>query len=1312
MSEPCMEDYTIGWICALQEEFEAACRMLDEEFKGPETSDINDNNTYVFGRIHEHNVVIGCLPDGRYGIGSAAVVSRDMVRSFPSLKFALMVGIGGGVPTSERDIRLGDVVVSVPQGKLGGVIQYDFGKRLSDGQFQLTSQLNSPPEVLLGAIPEMRRRHNDPRKSDRVLEHMKIMEDMPEYQRPAEDRLYRADYEHTGGITCVSCATNGLEERPLRVTKRAVTIHYGIIASANSVMKNAEERDKYARDPELNVLCFEMEAAGLMNNFPCLVIRGICDYSDSHKNDEWHRYAALAAAAYARELLHVLKPRKVTALPSWAGKFKEILSGLDTKVNQLSDGVQDMRFRQLNQEHQAILDWLTPVNYGSQQSDYFGNRQEGTGQWFLESAEYREWLDADGKTLFCPGIPGAGKTILSSIVINDLHTRFSDNPKIGIAYIYCNFRREQEQKIEDLLASLLKQFSGGWHCLPESVNSLHDKHKKNTTRPLLEELSETLQFVVELYAKVFIIVDALDECQALDDCRGRLLSEIFKLQGRFTVNLCATSRPISDITNIFNRALCLVIRATKDDVALYLKRHLATLRSVVRTNPRLQEQIKAGISDAVDGMFLLAHIYLQFLKDKVTENDVRRALEEIHKQKQAFRGNKHKLLSSAYDHAMERINRQETGLRELAIQVLSWITCAKRQLTTIEFQHALATKKGKRTLDTGDLVPVEDIVSVCAGLVTVDKESDIIRLAHYTTQHYFNDKRNELFPFVESNIIITCVTYLSFDVFKSGFCRTDEEFEERMRLNPFYDYSARHWGDHARETPTLCQEAIDFLGSAKKVESSSQALMAKKNLWSWQDSQVVPRQMTGLHLAAYLGIKDGVKILSIRNPVNHRDSYGRIALSYAAMRGNEAIVKLLLDTGKVDADARDNKGRTPLWWAAEGGHKATIKLLLSTGKVDVDARDENGWTPLSMAAGRGHEATIKLLLDTGKVNVDAKDGNGRTLLSQAAMAGRASLVKLLLSTGKVDVDARDENGWTPLSMAAGRGHEATIKLLLDTGKVDVDARDENGWTPLSMAAMAGRELRVKRLLDKEKVDVNARDTKYGRTPHLMASGGGHEAIVKLLLNTGKVEVDARDNKGRTPLWWAVGGGHEAIVKLLLDTGKVKVDVPDVDGWTPFLWAAERGHKAIVKLLLSTGKVDVDARDENGWTPLAMAAMAGRVFLVKLLLDTGKVDVNARDTKYGRTPLSWAAGRGHESIVKLLVEHRANVELKDKDERTALSRAITEGRVAITQLLAVQRSLVAEPSNTTSTPIIRKRPNSDQYPLSSITPSKRPRPTAG
>lgn len=324
MSEPAAEDFTIGWICALQEEYEAACRMLDDEFDGIEAAEVNDNNTYVFGRVGAHKVVIGCLPHGRYGTGPAAIVARDMIRSFPTLRFALLVGIGGGAPTRQRDIRLGDVVVGVPQGDHGGVVQYDVGKRLFDGRFrfQRTGQLNAPPEVILGALPEVQRRHNDPRKPDRVAEHLRRADDMPSYAYPATDRLYRADSEHKGGRTCTECEAAGLEERAPRNLDREVIVHYGTIASANSVMKSAFDRDQYANDPTLNVLCFEMEAGGLMNNIPCLVIRGISDYSDSHKNDEWQKYAALAAAAYARELLHVVKPVKVAVLPAWAGKIE------------------------------------------------------------------------------------------------------------------------------------------------------------------------------------------------------------------------------------------------------------------------------------------------------------------------------------------------------------------------------------------------------------------------------------------------------------------------------------------------------------------------------------------------------------------------------------------------------------------------------------------------------------------------------------------------------------------------------------------------------------------------------------------------------------------------------------------------------------------------------------------------------------------------------------------------------------------------------------------------------------------------------
>jgi nucleoside phosphorylase len=322
------DSYTVAWICALEEEYFCACRMLDEEFTGPEISEDNDNNTYVYGRIAKHYVVIGCLPAGRYGTNSAARVARDMVRTFPHLRFALMVGIGGGAPIIRNDIRndirLGDVVVSQPKDGFGGVIQYDLGK-LKDGRFQKTGQLNAPPEKLLGVIPEMRRLYSDKKKPDRLAEHLQRLDDMEEYQRPAIDRLYATNYPHVGGQNCDDCDSHSVVDRPERRNHRLLYVHYGTIASGNSVLKDAVVRDTYAKDPELNILCFEMEAAGLMNNVPCLVIRGICDYCDSHKNDDWHKYGALAAAAYARELLLVLRPQRVDIMLPWAERVSQEL---------------------------------------------------------------------------------------------------------------------------------------------------------------------------------------------------------------------------------------------------------------------------------------------------------------------------------------------------------------------------------------------------------------------------------------------------------------------------------------------------------------------------------------------------------------------------------------------------------------------------------------------------------------------------------------------------------------------------------------------------------------------------------------------------------------------------------------------------------------------------------------------------------------------------------------------------------------------------------------------------------------------------
>jgi nucleoside phosphorylase len=331
MSSP--EDYTVGWICAIEAEYLAAQLCLDETHPSlicrPSP---NDTNTYVLGKISDHNVVIACLPNGSYGTSSATNVATNMLRSFPNVRIGLMVGIGGGAPTLDNDIRLGDIVVSSPGDGKGGVFQHDFGKKVQEQDFQETGFLNRPPATLLTAVMSLRVEYK--RKPGSLEKAIDLVLDKEEEElreelcRPdaSTDTLYRSNFVHPAEskTPCVeSCGMDSanLVPRPKRKRLRSPVVHYGLIASGNQLMKDALHRDGLA--DKWKVLCFEMEAAGLMNDFPCLVVRGICDYSDSHKNKAWQGYAALAAAVYTKDLLRQFPPNRVKD----EKRIAEVLSG-------------------------------------------------------------------------------------------------------------------------------------------------------------------------------------------------------------------------------------------------------------------------------------------------------------------------------------------------------------------------------------------------------------------------------------------------------------------------------------------------------------------------------------------------------------------------------------------------------------------------------------------------------------------------------------------------------------------------------------------------------------------------------------------------------------------------------------------------------------------------------------------------------------------------------------------------------------------------------------------------------------------------
>ncbi|KAL5095410.1 hypothetical protein Trisim1_000188 [Trichoderma cf. simile WF8] len=306
------EDYTIGWVCALPNEQAAALFMLDERHEDL-VNPSNDQNAYTLGSIGKHKVVIAGLPKGRYGNNSSATVATRMISTFPNIRVGLMVGIGGGIP---EKTRLGDVVISCPSGTEPGVVQWDMGKAEHGGQFKRTGSLAPPPTALLTALGKFEADQITSRA--KMLSYLDGLKSMPTVPRSflksdfLKDVLFDPTYAHVEGEDCSRCDEKMLVQRKTR--EDDMVIHCGLIASGNQVIKDAVLRDKLYQMFDKNVLCVEMEAAGLMNDFPCIVIRGICDYADSHKDDKWQDHAAAVAAACAKAFLAVVPASEVDKL--------------------------------------------------------------------------------------------------------------------------------------------------------------------------------------------------------------------------------------------------------------------------------------------------------------------------------------------------------------------------------------------------------------------------------------------------------------------------------------------------------------------------------------------------------------------------------------------------------------------------------------------------------------------------------------------------------------------------------------------------------------------------------------------------------------------------------------------------------------------------------------------------------------------------------------------------------------------------------------------------------------------------------------
>ncbi|KAJ6566976.1 hypothetical protein B0H19DRAFT_1258148 [Mycena capillaripes] len=637
-------------------------------------------------------------------------------------------------------------------------------------------------------------------------------------------------------------------------------------------------------------------------------------------------------------------------------------------------------------ERTQIIEWLSPINFFLRHADISRTRQAGTGGWLLENPLFKQWESGSGRTLWCRGIPGAGKTVLVSKVVDHLNADCK-NKNNGVACIYLNHKEADEQKPSKLLAGLWRQL-----VLDKDVGSsakkIYQGHSEKHTSPSLDEVVHVLRSSFGEFSKVYIIVDAIDEYPEAH--RRILLQRLAAISS--TVNLMVTSRPHLTPDASLRNLQSMDIRANDDDVRKYIDAQIKMsprLLEHVQSQPKLRRDIHSKINSCtVDGMFLLAKLHIESLSTKNAIKTVRETLTDLPKN-----------LHENYNVVMQRIESQNEEDRKTARSALIWVANAKRPLKVSELTVALAIEPGARRLNAANVLGIEIILAVCAGLVTVDRRSSVVRFVHYTVQEYLDSIQAQRFPDAQTEITRTLLTFLAFDGFTNSFySRRAQSFafglarRRQPELPPLLEYS-QYCLEHAAGQPEaqLRSMIVEFLSRAIRWKQVMEFTWSSP-LWSYP----WPSQPTPLWIAAAANLLDTAKFLLEAVPLRkHPNSAASIAV------------------------------------ALDLGHSQMVELLLENGAY-VNQWCEPYRAPLVVVASHfGLENIVRLLINHG-ADLNAQGWEYGSALADASHFGRESIVQLLLENG-ADVNLRDKKYGSAIKAASQRGYKSIVQLLIRHG---------------------------------------------------------------------------------------------------------------------------------------------------------------------------------------------------------------------------------------------------------------------------------------
>ncbi|KAI4952726.1 hypothetical protein J4E91_003198 [Alternaria rosae] len=1151
--------------------------MLDEEYKDEDyDGDENDDNVYCTGSIAKHKVVIG---------------------------------------------------------QFGGVVQYDMGKS-APNEFRRTGFLNSPPQLLLSAVTAVHA--NNLLGKGTLRSRLTEVECIPAFQRQkaGPDILFDASYDHEGGATCTDCNNDMQVIRSQRDDGAQVVIHSGTIASGNQVMRSATQRDQISHELG-GVLCFEMEAAGLMNTFPCIVIRGICDYSDSHKNKEWQPYAAGTAAAYAKELLSripatdVKKTRRAEeAMPKSPHPRRS-----STKRQKIETDNNGQEHELSRKKKKAILDSLKFARLGARKR-IIKRAHRKTCKWLLGDARYAQWLRATDQSehhglLWIKGKPGAGKSTLMKFAVDTAHETMK---QAVILSFFFNARGDDvEKSTPGLYRALLVQLLERIPRLQNLLGSLFTTGSNSNVdrewdieslQTLLEKAIQDLDFSI-----VVCFIDALDEC---DQAQVREMVEFFdhicemSVQKGIHFSVCFSSRPYPHITARKGVELVLDDQdGHTEDLTNYIEAELKIGQS------EMAKRIRTDLQNKSAGIFMWVVLVVGIL-NKESDRGRIHSLEE-----------KLKEIPNDLDNLFHDILTRDSSNTNDLILCIQWVLFTNHPLSPSQLYYAVLSCDKPEASTLGDTAHItkdviERFVLDCSkGLIEITRPEATKKFISFQDESFLGNSEQRTHE--EEKVQFIHESVRDFLLNENGLGRIWPQYKanfegqshERLKqccLNQIC--KARGMKTDTADVPKPISWQLKKETSLSTAQNPTFLRYAVKNVLKHANvSEEWGTSQTGF--ISSFPLRSWVELDNmLTNDETHTHSMD-VSLLYRLAELNCADLILVHFQPKQCLKTEDERYGCPIFAACALSNSAAIRafsLILTTGRARKKHRHElnEGYTPDDETSLASNRATNF---------VYSKE---KGFLENAAAVCPEHLMLPLIRSWRDAVDSPDTDPWYTIAVACDRGHAAVVELLTDERALSSRGHGvESRLTPLLHYAIENGEDSILRILLGERLRTVFRREQLDQALQL-AAHYGRTLPAAILLDAG-ADVNAQSDRFVNALYAATCNARQETAFLLILTG-ANVNAQGGKYGNALQAAVHRDYLGMTSLLIQRG-ANVNAQGGHYGNALHAASLYGKMEIAEMLLDSG-ADPNAPGGILKNSLQAVSMFHGNSDLKRLLIEKGA------------------------------------------------------------------------